>query len=125
MARTVLKANNATAHAARLARVEVIPAFPITPSTLFPEQISTFIANGEMDCQFILMESEHSAMSAAIGASATGVRTCTATASQGLALMHEMLFIASGMRLPIVMVVGNRALSAPINIWGRPLRHDV
>lgn len=118
MARTVLKANNATAHAARLARVEVIPAFPITPSTLFPEQISTFVANGEMDCQFVPMESEHSAMSAAIGASATGVRTCTATASQGLALMHEMLFIASGMRLPIVMVVGNRALSAPINIWG-------
>lgn len=118
MAKAVMKANNATAVAAKLARVEVVPAFPITPSTLFPEQISAFVANGEMDCQFIPMESEHSAMSAAIGASAAGVRTCTATASQGLALMHEMLFIASGMRLPIVMAVGNRALSAPINIWG-------
>ncbi len=115
--RTVIKGNMATALGAKLSRVEVIPAYPITPSTLFPEKISEYVADGEMDTQFILVESEHSAMSACIGASATGARTCTATASQGLALMHEMLYIASGMRLPIVMAVANRALSAPINIW--------
>lgn len=115
--KTVILGNMATALAAKLSRAEVIPAYPITPSTLFPEKISEYVADGEMDTQFILVESEHSAMSACIGASATGARTCTATASQGLALMHEMLFIASGMRLPIVMAVANRALSAPINIW--------
>lgn len=97
--------------------MDVVPAYPITPSTLFPEQISTYIANGEMDAELLLTESEHSAMSAAIGASASGARVVTATASQGLKLMSEMLFIASGMRLPIVTAVGNRALSAPINIW--------
>ncbi len=113
----VVKGNFATAVAAKLARVDVIPAYPITPSTLFPEQISTYIANGEMDAELLLTESEHSAMSAAIGASASGARVATATASQGLKLMSEMLFIASGMRLPIVTAVGNRALSAPINIW--------
>jgi pyruvate ferredoxin oxidoreductase alpha subunit len=115
--KTVIKGNMATALGAKLARAEVVPAYPITPSTLFPEKISEYVANGEMDCQFVLVESEHSAMSACIGASATGARTCTSTASQGLALMHEMLFIAAGMRLPIVVAVGNRALSAPINIW--------
>jgi pyruvate ferredoxin oxidoreductase alpha subunit len=115
--KTVILGNMATALAAKLSRAEVIPAYPITPSTLFPEKISEYVADGEMDTQFILVESEHSAMSACIGASATGARTCTATASQGLALMHEMLYIASGMRLPIVMAVANRALSAPINIW--------
>ena len=113
----VLQGNMATAHAARLARTEVIPAYPITPSTLFPEKISSFIADGEMKCQFIKCESEHSAMSACIGASAAGARTATATSSQGLALMHELLFIAAGMRVPIVMAAANRALSAPINIW--------
>jgi pyruvate ferredoxin oxidoreductase alpha subunit len=118
MVKEVIKGNFATAVAAKLARAEVIPAYPITPSTLFPEQISEFVNNGEMKCEYIPVESEHSAMSACIGAAATGVRTCTATSSQGLALMHEMLFIASGMRLPIVMPVANRALSAPINIWG-------
>ena len=115
--RDVIKGNMATALGAKLARTEVIPAYPITPSTLFPEKISEYVADGEMDTQLILVESEHSAMSACIGASATGARTCTATASQGLALMHEMLYIASGMRLPIVVAVANRALSAPINIW--------
>jgi pyruvate ferredoxin oxidoreductase alpha subunit len=115
--KTVIKGNMATALGAKLSRAEVIPAYPITPSTLFPEKISEYVADGEMDCQFILVESEHSAMSACIGASATGARTCTSTASQGLALMHEMLYIAAGMRLPIVVAVGNRALSAPINIW--------
>jgi len=115
--RQIVRGNEATAVAAKLCRPEVIAAYPITPSTLFPERISEYVANGELDTQFILVESEHSAMSACIGASATGARTATCTASQGLALMHEMLFIASGMRLPIVMPIGNRALSAPINIW--------
>lgn len=113
----VVKGNFATAVAAKLARVDVVPAYPITPSTLFPEQISQYVANGEMDAELLLTESEHSAMSAAIGASAAGARVATATASQGLKLMSEMLFIASGMRLPIVAAIGNRALSAPINIW--------
>lgn len=117
MVKMVIKGNEATALGAKLARAQVIAAYPITPSTLFPEKISEYVADGEMDCEFVLTESEHSAMSACIGASATGARVCTATASQGLALMHEMLFIASGMRLPIVMAIGNRALSAPINIW--------
>jgi pyruvate ferredoxin oxidoreductase alpha subunit len=113
----IMRGNEATALAAKLCRPNVIPAYPITPSTMFPERISEYVADGEMDAYFMLVESEHSAMSAAIGASVTGARVCTATASQGLALMHEMLFIAAGMRLPIVMAVGNRALSAPINIW--------
>ncbi|WP_297475825.1 pyruvate synthase subunit PorA [Thermococcus sp.] len=115
--RTVMKANEAAAWAAKLAKPKVIAAFPITPSTLVPEKISEFVANGELDAEFIKVESEHSAISACVGASAAGVRTFTATASQGLALMHEVLFIAAGMRLPIVVAVGNRALSAPINIW--------
>lgn len=114
---TVMRGNVATAHAARLARVEAIPVYPITPSTMFPEKIAEFIADGEMGCEYINCESEHSAMSACIGASAAGARVATATSSQGLAYMHELLFIAAGMRLPIVMAVGNRALSAPINIW--------
>jgi pyruvate ferredoxin oxidoreductase alpha subunit len=113
----IVRGNEATAVGAKLSRPDVIPAYPITPSTLFPERISEYVADGELDTQFLTMESEHSAISACIGASATGARTCTCTASQGLALMHEMLFIAAGMRLPIVMPIGNRALSAPINIW--------
>ncbi|MGC8995461.1 MAG: pyruvate synthase subunit PorA [Thermoplasmata archaeon] len=117
MVMMMLKGNEATAYAAKIAKVQVIPAYPITPSTLFPEKVSELIANGEMKAEFIPVESEHSALSAAIGAAATGARTMTATASQGLALMHEVLFIASGMRLPIVMAIGNRALSAPVNIW--------
>lgn len=113
----VMKANEAAAWAAKLAKPKVIAAFPITPSTLVPEKISEFVANGELDAEFVKVESEHSAISACVGASAAGVRTFTATASQGLALMHEILFIAAGMRLPIVIAIGNRALSAPINIW--------
>jgi pyruvate ferredoxin oxidoreductase alpha subunit len=85
--------------------------------THIPERISDFVNNGEFDCEMIYVESEHSAISAALGASATGVRSYTATASQGLALMHEILHVVSGMRLPVVMNVANRALSAPINIW--------
>jgi pyruvate ferredoxin oxidoreductase alpha subunit len=107
----------AVAKAAKLCRVRVVPMYPITPQTHQVERIADFINNGEMDAEMIHVESEHSAMAAAIGASATGVRTFTATSSQGLALMNEMLHIASGNRLPIVMANANRALSAPINIW--------
>jgi pyruvate ferredoxin oxidoreductase alpha subunit len=117
MTKITLLGNEAAALAAKLARAQVIPAYPITPSTLIPERLSQYVADHELNAEFILVESEHSAMSACIGASAVGARAFTATASQGLALMHEMLFVAAGMRLPIVMAVGNRALSAPINIW--------
>ena len=85
--------------------------------THIPEKLADFIYDGEMDCELIDVESEHSALSACLGAQAAGVRTFTATASQGLALMYEILFVTSGMRLPVVMAVANRALSAPINIW--------
>ncbi|CAM2058772.1 Pyruvate synthase subunit PorA [Desulfovibrionales bacterium] len=107
----------AVANAVKMAKVEVIAAYPITPQTHIVEELSTFVANGELDAAFILVESEHSAMSAVVGSSAVGARTYTATSSQGLAHMHEILFIASGMRLPIVMTIANRALSAPISIW--------
>ena len=113
----VVEASIAVANAVKLCRPDVCPMYPITPSTHIPEKISEFVNNGELNTQMIDVESEHSAMSAAIGASASGSRTFTATSSQGFALMFEMLPIASGMRLPIVMAVANRALSAPINIW--------
>lgn len=114
----VLTGNETAAIAAKLARVRVVSAYPITPQTAVVETLAEFVADGELDAEFIKVESEHSAMSACIGAAATGVRTFTATCSQGLALMSEMLYIAAGLRLPIVMVNVNRALSAPINIWG-------
>lgn len=117
MVRKVTEASQAVAEAVRLCRPEVIAVYPITPQTHIPERISDFVDAGEFNCEMIYVESEHSALSAAIGASATGVRTYTATASQGLALMNEILHVVSGMRLPIVMNVANRALSAPINIW--------
>ncbi|MDD5501858.1 MAG: pyruvate synthase subunit PorA [Candidatus Thermoplasmatota archaeon] len=119
MSRKIVKGAEAMAIAGKLAKPDVVPAFPITPSTTFPEKMSEYVACGELpNTEFVPVESEHSAMSAAIAASATGARTCTATSSQGLALMHEMLFIAAGMRLPIVLFDANRALSAPLNIWG-------
>ena len=117
MVRMTITANAAVAHAARLARVEVVPGFPITPQTTIIEQISEFINDGEMDAEFIPAESEHSVMSVAIGASAGGVRTFTATSSQGLALMYEMLFAAAPSRLPIVMVNANRSVGAASGIW--------
>ncbi|MFC1741526.1 pyruvate ferredoxin oxidoreductase [Nanoarchaeota archaeon] len=117
MVKKVTEASQAVAEAVRLCRPAVIPVYPITPQTHIPERISDFVNNGEFDCEMIYVESEHSAISAALGASATGVRSYTATASQGLALMHEILHVVSGMRLPVVMNVANRALSAPINIW--------
>ncbi len=93
-----------------------MPAFPITPSTELPQFVSSYIANGEMDTEFIPVESEHSAMSAAIGAEAAGARTMTATSSAGLALMWEMLYVAASNRLPIALALVNRALSGPLNI---------
>lgn len=113
----VLTGNEAAAWAARLARVGVVSAYPITPQTIVVERLSEFIANGELDAEFIKVESEHSAMSACIGAAAAGARAFTATSSQGLMLMSEMLFVAAGLRLPIVMTNANRSLSAPLSIW--------
>ncbi len=112
-----LEVSLAVAEAVKQARADVISAYPITPQTHIVEELSVHVANGELDAEYIPVESEHSAMSAAIGASAAGARTYTATSAQGLALMHETLFIASGMRFPIVMTVANRSLSAPISIW--------
>ena len=116
--RVGLEVSLAVSEAVKLSRAEVIAAYPITPQTHIVEELSQMVADGELDAEYIMVESEHSAMSACCGASAVGARTFTATASQGLALMHEVLFIASGLRLPIVMVVANRALSAPLSIWG-------
>jgi pyruvate ferredoxin oxidoreductase alpha subunit len=107
----------AIAEAAKRARVEAVAAYPITPQTHIVERLAEFVANGELDAEYIPVESEHSAMSACLGTSAVGARTYTATASQGLELMHEVLYVASSMRLPIVMTVANRAISAPLSIW--------
>jgi pyruvate ferredoxin oxidoreductase alpha subunit len=110
--------NQAVAEAFRQLNPDVMPAYPITPSTGIMESFTSFVSNGKVDTEMILVESEHSAMSAAIGAAAAGGRVATATSSQGMALMWEMLHIASGYRLPIVMSLVNRALSAPLNIHG-------
>jgi pyruvate ferredoxin oxidoreductase alpha subunit len=107
----------AISEAVKLANVDVISAYPITPQTHIVEHLSEFVNDGELQSAFIPVESEHSALSAAVGSSAVGARTFTATSSQGLALMHEIMFVASSLRLPIVMSVVNRALSGPINIW--------
>jgi len=115
--RLLLNSNQAAAYAVRDVGVDVIAAYPITPQTGVVEKLAEFIAGGELDAEMIHVESEHSALSALIGASAAGARVFTATSSQGLEYMHEVLHIASGMRLPIVMAVATRALSAPINIW--------
>ncbi|MEZ0535696.1 pyruvate ferredoxin oxidoreductase [Caldicellulosiruptoraceae bacterium PP1] len=111
-----LSGNEAVAFAMKQINPDVVAAFPITPSTEVPQYFSQFVANGEVDTEFVPVESEHSAMSACIGASAAGARTMTATSSQGLALMWEMLYIAASSRLPIVLALINRALSGPINI---------
>lgn len=113
-----LTGNEAVAIAAKQSDVDVVAAYPITPQTIMVEKFSEFVANGEVKTEFVCVESEHSAISACVGASLTGARVFTATASQGLALMHEILYVASGLRCPIVMGVANRALSAPINIHG-------
>jgi len=113
-----LNGDEAVAYGARLCRPHVIPVYPITPQTIVVERISEFIANGHMDCEYIFVESEHSAMCAAMGASLVGARAFTATSSQGLAYMHEMLHYVSGSRFPIVMMNANRTLAAPWNIFG-------
>lgn len=117
MKRVGLSGNYAVAYAVKMADVDVIAAYPITPQTTIVEKLSEFVANGELEAEYINVESEHSALSACVGASLTGARVFTATSSQGLALMHEVLFMASGLRTPIVMANVNRALSAPLNIW--------
>ncbi|NHJ49143.1 MAG: pyruvate ferredoxin oxidoreductase [Asgard group archaeon] len=110
--------DEAVANAAAVINPDVVAAYPITPQTIIVEHFSDFVHDGEVDTEFVCVESEHSAMSACVGASATGARVFTASASQGVALMYEILFIASASRLPIVMAVANRALSGPINIHG-------
>lgn len=111
-----LTSNYAVAYAVKAVDVDVIAVYPITPQTTIVEKLSEFVANGELNAELIHAESEHSAVSAVIGASAAGARTFTATSSQGLELAHEVLHIASGLRLPIVMAVPTRAVSAPISI---------
>jgi len=117
MARKGIEVSIAMAEAVGQCDVEVVAAYPITPQTHVVEHLSELVADGVLDAEFVPVESEHSAMSACCGSAATGARTFTATSSQGLALMHEILYIASNLRLPIVMAIANRALSAPINIW--------
>lgn len=111
-----LSGNEATATAMKQINPDVVAAFPITPSTEIPQYFSTFVDNGLVDTEFVAVESEHSAMSACIGAEAAGARAMTATSANGLSLMWEMIYIASSLRLPIVMSLVNRAVSGPLNI---------
>ncbi|MEZ0248189.1 MAG: transketolase C-terminal domain-containing protein [Thermoproteus sp.] len=113
-----LTSNYAVAYAVKAADVDVVAVYPITPQTTIVEKIAEFVDDGELNADLIHVESEHSAMSAVVGAAAAGARVFTATSSQGLELMHEVLHIASGLRLPVVMAVPARALSAPISIHG-------
>jgi pyruvate/2-oxoacid:ferredoxin oxidoreductase alpha subunit len=113
----VVTGNHATSYGAKASRVEVIAAYPITPQTQIVELLSEMVASGELKAKFIKVESEHSAMAAVIGASATGARAYTATSSHGLLLMHEMLHWAANARLPIVMANVNRAVGTPWNVW--------
>ena len=111
-----LSGNEAAAIAMKQINPDVVAAFPITPSTEIPQYFSTFVSNGAVDTEFVAVESEHSAMSACIGAEAAGARAMTATSANGLSLMWEMIYIASSLRLPIVMSLVNRAVSGPLNI---------
>jgi len=113
-----ITANEAVAHAAKLARVEVIAAYPITPQTTIVEKLASFIANGEMDAEFIKVESEHSALTACMGVRMAGVRAFTSTSSQGLEYMHEILAYVSGGRYPLVLVNVCRSVALPWSIWG-------
>jgi len=115
--RTGIEVSIAVADAVKLCNPDVVAAYPITPQTHIVEHLAELVANGELDAEYVPVESEHSAMSACLGSAASGARTFTATASQGLALMNEVVYVAAPMRLPIVMVVANRALSAPLSIW--------
>ncbi len=113
----MLTGNDAAAYGARLARVEVVPVYPITPQTSIVETIIKMISQRELEAEYLLLESEHSVMAAAIAAEATGARVFTASSSQGIAYMHENLFVASGLRLPIVMALANRSIGPPICIY--------
>ena len=117
MKRVMLDGNGAATEGLRLARIRVVSAYPITPQSPISEKLADYVADGTLDAKYIRVESEHSAMSCAIGAQLTGVRAGTATASVGLALMHEVLGVAAGCRLPIVMPVVNRALVSPWSLW--------
>ena len=114
--RVAMTGDEAVAFAAKQSQVDVVAAYPITPQTIIVERLSEYVANGELDAAFIQAESEHSAISICVGASLAGARVFTSTASQGLALMHEILHAASSMRAPLVMAIVNRALNAPLNI---------
>ncbi|NLL57557.1 MAG: pyruvate ferredoxin oxidoreductase [Firmicutes bacterium] len=107
----------AAAEAVKLAGVDVIAAYPITPQTHIVERLSDYVANGELDAEFIPVESEHSALSVCLGSEAAGARSFTCTSSQGLALMNEIVYIAPAVRLPLVMILVNRSLSGPLSIW--------
>jgi pyruvate ferredoxin oxidoreductase alpha subunit len=111
-----LNGDEAIALAVKQSDVDVVAAYPITPQTIIVEKFSEYVADGEVNTEFVCTESEHSALTACLTASATGARTFTASASAGLALMHEILYVTSGCRAPVVMAIANRALSAPINI---------
>ena len=115
--RKLMSGNRAIAEAVKLSEVNVVSAYPITPQTSIVEYLSEFIARGELNAEFLQAESEFGAMSACIGASSVGARVFTATCSQGLALMHELNYVAAGLRLPIVMAVTNRQLSQPLGMW--------
>ena len=115
--RTGIEVSIGVAEAAGACDPDVIAAYPITPQTHIVEHLSEMVAHGEVDAEFVPVESEHAAMSACVGSSAAGARTYTSTSAQGLVLMNEVLFMAPGLRLPIVMCVVNRSLSAPISIW--------
>ncbi|MDH5482918.1 MAG: pyruvate ferredoxin oxidoreductase [Candidatus Bathyarchaeota archaeon] len=113
-----LNGDEAVAYAAKQSDVDIVAAYPITPQTIIVEKFSEYVADGEVETEFVCTESEHSAMAACLSASVTGARAFTASASAGLALMHEMLSVSSGCRAPVVMAIANRALSAPLNIHG-------
>jgi pyruvate ferredoxin oxidoreductase alpha subunit len=115
--RVGIEVSIAAAEAVGLCDVDVVAAYPITPQTHIVEHLSELVAEGHLDAEFVPVESEHSAMSVCCGSAAAGARTFTSTAAQGLALMSEIVFIASSMRLPMVMLLANRALSAPLSIW--------
>jgi len=115
--RVGIEVSLAAAEAVKMADVDVVAAYPITPQTHIVEHLSELVADGELDAEFIPVESEHSAMSVCCGSSAVGARTFTCTSSQGLALMNEIVFIAASLRLPIVMILANRSLSGPLSIW--------
>src|SRR5512135_124941 len=116
--KTGMEVSLAISEVVKMVDTDVIAAYPITPQTHIVEHLAELVANGELEAEYIPVESEHSAMSACLGSEAVGARTFTATAGQGLELMHEVVYVASSMRLPIVMAVANRALSSPLSVWG-------